>query len=157
MSSKVLTGHVSRVVNGELEAYGPGDPVPDWVTNQAIISTHTVEASTVVADDTPTGAGIDSPAGSSGQPPNDEGDGLENLNSKSLKELAKELEIATSGRKDELIERIRAKRAEQSNEGDPASGDEAEREQFAAKLTELGYEDIDGLDIEDMKAIINER
>lgn len=149
--NKILTGHVHRLHDGVLETYYPGQPAPDWVTNPDLLADaaeHAPSAAPVTAPAAPA-----APAAPSGAPAAaDAGDGLDDLKGDALKDIAKELGIATSGSKPELVNRIRAKRAE-AEASDSAAGD---RDSLVEQAKALGIEVDENLSEVELQALIEE-
>lgn len=117
--AKKLTGHVHRWIDGVLVSLAPGDPVPDWVTNPALI-----EDDNEVAVDTNDGEG-DTP----------KGDDLDDLDLDALKLIAAAEEISKRGSADTIRANIRAKRAGEVPVDEDVSSD---RDSLIAKAVELG-------------------
>lgn len=130
MSKKVLTGYVHRLVDGNLETAASGDPVPDWVTNPAVIGDPTPTEEAV--EPTPTPADEKTTA---------------DLTHAELKKLAGELGIAKSGSKSDLIARITA--ASQP-EQDVTDG----RDALVEKAKAAGVENADELTDVELEAVI---
>lgn len=152
MSKKVLTGHVSRVINGVPVILAPGDPAPDWVTNPELLA----DAPRKAAPATPAPPTATAPVTPS------VGDGLDALNLKELQEAAEAAEVSKKGSKKEIADRIRAKQAaaepaatsEGAKESDESNSDRGE---MLAKAQELGIEDAEDLtDAELQAALENE-
>ena len=125
MAPKILTGWVHGMVDGTPVSFGPGDPAPDWVHNPALI-TDSDEATAAEEGDAGDDGETTPPAGDAGstdQTQGDDGDELAGLTLDVLKELATSLNIAKSGNKDDIVDRIRAKRAADAAESAPAGDD----------------------------------
>ncbi len=160
MSKKnILTGHVSRVINGVPVILGPGDPAPDWVTNPALLAS--AATNRVTEERAP--ASKAKPAedtrdeGNSAHP----ADGLDALNIKTLRTVAEDAGLAKSGSKQDLIDRIRATSAvdapAKSDTEDSDAAIDGDRDQMLAKAADLGIEDADHLtDAELQAALENE-
>lgn len=147
MSKKrILTGHVSRIINGIPVVLGPGDPAPDWVTNPALIAT--AEKSAPSADTVPEATKTEETKAV---------DELDALKITQLREVAEQAGVAKSGSKQELIDRIRAKRAADSDSGANSAEAEAaggDRDEMLAKAAELGIEDADQFTDDELQAAL---
>lgn len=152
MSNKkrILTGHVARVVAGQLVTAGPGDPAPDWVTNPALIATSEPEP-TPPAGETPP-ASTPTPKANTADETTAEKDDLSDLGIAALRELAEAAGVAKNGTKAEIAARIRAKRTESAPAGD--AGETEDRDALVATATELGIEDAESLTDDELTAAI---
>ncbi|WP_295105074.1 hypothetical protein [uncultured Microbacterium sp.] len=153
MSNKkrILTGHVARVVAGQLVTAGPGDPAPDWVTNPALIAASEPEPTTPPAAPAPP-AGPPAPKAQKADETTSEKDDLSDLGIEKLRELAEAAGVAKNGKKAEIAARIRAKRAESVPAGD--AGESEDRDALVATATGIGIEDAESLTDDELTAAI---
>lgn len=142
MSNKrILTGWVHRLEDGILKSYGPGEQVPDWVTNKKIIATGGAAAVEQPVETTTT--------------PHPTGDDLDGLAGKELKAIANDLGVAKNGSLDAIRDRIRAKREEVAAENEPDE-DEAHAA-LVEKAKELGIEVDDNMSDVELQVLIDEK
>lgn len=126
---KILTGYVHRLEDGIVKTYGPGDVAPDWVTNPDLIAS--VDAAAPVEDDSP-------------EP---EGDGLDSLGIKELREAAAAAGIAKSGSKADIIARLRAQ--------EPDVEDDTDHGSLIERAKSLGIDVDDNMSEVELQALID--
>lgn len=152
MSKKqnILNAHVARLVGGVLVTAGPGDVAPDWVTNTALF-----ESAPEAGEPVKTPVVAAAPAPTSNAKPAEVTDDLSGLGIAELRDLAGTLELAKSGSKQVIAERIRAKRAADVADAaeQTASGDE-DRDALVAAATDAGVDDADDLTDDELRAAI---
>ena len=152
---KILTGHVARIIDGVLVSAGPGDVAPDWVTNPALFAegdaTPAVVSGVITAEQVEAGSiTVENPAPSPAST-----DDLSALGIKELRKLAEEAGVAKSGSKEEIANRLRAKRDADAE----AANNDAEndtRDELVAKAAALGAEGAENMTDAELAAVVEQ-